>query len=352
MEKIVPLVASMVLSTGLFAVFKYIGKKGLDQFPVIIINYITCFILGNLVLGEQHIIRIQTLTTSGFVPLVSLGLLFVGTFFLMAKSTHESGAAASSMASKMSMIIPIIASVLFWGEAVNIQMFLGIVLAISSVYMISRVSSDPSNSQPSSKMREKISEQSFNAKSRVQLNSKQNYHPPKRFNIILILVFLGSGMVDTLLNVFKQLNYNEFNNEQKAVLTFGGAMISGLLVWAWKARARMEVNAKPVASNVQGSNCESSTLVGEPMHLNTPTNSNVLTIISGVVLGSINFYSVVALYAAIDAFKDNTAILFSLNNVGVVVLSTAVGWFFGERPVSRVFWGMGLAILSILVLAF
>ena len=262
----------MVLSTGLFAVFKYIGKKGLDQFPVIIINYITCFILGNLVLGEQHIIRIQTLTTSGFVPLVSLGLLFVGTFFLMAKSTNESGAAASSMASKMSMIIPIIASVLFWGEAVNIQMFLGIVLAISSVYMISRVSSDPSNSKPSSEMREKISEQSFHVKSRVQLKSKQNYHPPKRFNIILILVFLGSGMVDTLLNVFKQLNYNEFNNEQKAVLTFGGAMISGLLVWAWKARARMDVNAKHEASNVQGSNCESSSLVGEPMHLNTPTN--------------------------------------------------------------------------------
>jgi predicted Co/Zn/Cd cation transporter (cation efflux family) len=45
-------------------------------------------------------------------------------------------------------------------------------------------------------------------------------------------------------------------------------------------------------------------------------------------------------------------VMFSLNNVGVVVLSTAVGWFFGERPSARVFWGMGLAILSILVLAF
>ena len=100
------------------------------------------------------------------------------------------------------------------------------------------------------------------------------------------------------------------------------------------------------------SNFESSTPVSEPMHLNTPTNSNVLTIVSGIVLGSINFYSVVALYAAIDAYKENTAILFSLNNVGVVVLSTIVGWFFGERPVARVFWGMGLAILSILVLAF
>jgi hypothetical protein len=61
---------------------------------------------------------------------------------------------------------------------------------------------------------------------------------------------------------------------------------------------------------------------------------------------------VVALYAAIDAFKENTAIMFSMNNVGVVVFSTVVGWLFGERPVARVFWGMGLAILSIIVLAF
>lgn len=348
MERLIPLVASILLSTGLFAVFKFIGKKGLPQFPVIIINYITCFVLGNLVLGDQHILRFKTVSTEGFWPLLCLGMLFVGTFFLMAKSTHDSGAAASSMASKMSMIIPIIASVLFWGEAVSVQMIVGILLAVASVYMISRVSPNPSNS-----------------------------HPQKSFNVILILVFLGSGMVDTLLNVFKQLNYNDFNNEQKAALTFGGAMISGLLVWAVKPRSPDSVvdskhvmteegnfsvhnsvkngihfDKNHVASNHQESNFESSTPVGEPMQQITTANSNVLTIVSGIVLGSINFYSVVALYAAIDAFKENTAILFSLNNVGVVVLSTIVGWFFGERPVARVFWGMGLAILSILVLAF
>ena len=377
MERLIPLVASILLSTGLFAVFKFIGKKGLPQFPVIIINYITCFVLGNLVLGDQHILRFKTVSTEGFWPLLCLGMLFVGTFFLMAKSTHDSGAAASSMASKMSMIIPIIASVLFWGEAVSVQMIVGILLAVASVYMISRVKSDNLDSQYSTKILGKNSEKGSNSESNILLNSKQISHPQKSFNVILILVFLGSGMVDTLLNVFKQLNYNDFNNEQKAALTFGGAMISGLLVWAVKPRSPDSVvdskhvmteegnfsvhnsvkngihfDKNHVASNHQESNFESSTPVGEPMHLNTPTNSNVLTIVSGIVLGSINFYSVVALYAAIDAFKENTAILFSLNNVGVVVLSTIVGWFFGERPVARVFWGMGLAILSILVLAF
>ncbi len=303
MEKLIPLFASILLSTGLFAVFKFIGKRGLEQFPIIIINYITCFVLGNLVLGERHLLRLQTLSTEGFLPLVSLGMLFVGTFFLMAKSTHESGAAASSMASKMSMIIPIMASVLFWGEAVSIQIILGIVLAITSVYIISRVGQE------------------------VKLGQEAGpSHPPKKFNVILILVFLGSGTVDALLNVFKHLNYNQFDNEQKAALTFGGAMIAGLLEWMLKRKN--EVKA-----------VDRNKLIG-------------LSIASGVVLGTINFYSVVALYAAIDAFKENTAIMFSMNNVGVVVLSTAVGWLFGERPVARVFWGMGLAILSIIVLAF
>ncbi len=319
MEKLIPLFASILLSTGLFAVFKFIGKRGLEQFPIIIINYITCFVLGNLVLGERHLLRLQTLSTEGFLPLVSLGILFVGTFFLMAKSTNESGAAASSMASKMSMIIPIIASVLFWGEAVSIQMILGIVLAIASVYIISRVGQEVGPS-----------------------------HPPKKFNVILILVFLGSGTVDTLLNVFKQLNYNQFDNEQKAALTFGGAMVSGLLVWMLKPKTKMravDIGSSPI-------NNEEASKENQLVNSDAAQKLNGLTLFSGIVLGTINFYSVVALYAALDAFKENTAVMFSMNNVGVVVFSTVVGWLFGERPVARVFWGMGLAILSIIVLAF
>lgn len=321
MEKLIPLFASILLSTGLFAVFKFIGKRGLEQFPIIIINYITCFVLGNLVLGERHLLRLQTLSTEGFLPLVSLGILFVGTFFLMAKSTNESGAAASSMASKMSMIIPIIASVLFWGEAVSIQMILGIVLAIASVYIISRVGQEVGPS-----------------------------HPPKKFNVILILVFLGSGTVDTLLNVFKQLNYNQFDNEQKAALTFGGAMVSGLLLWMLKPKTKMRMGAVDAGSSPI--NNEEASKENQLVNSDAAQKLNGLTLFSGIVLGTINFYSVVALYAALDAFKENTAVMFSMNNVGVVVFSTVVGWLFGERPVARVFWGMGLAILSIIVLAF
>jgi drug/metabolite transporter (DMT)-like permease len=321
MEKLIPLFASILLSTGLFAVFKFIGKRGLEQFPIIIINYITCFVLGNLVLGERHLLRLQTLSTEGFLPLVSLGILFVGTFFLMAKSTNESGAAASSMASKMSMIIPIIASVLFWGEAVSIQMILGIVLAIASVYIISRVGQEVGPS-----------------------------HPPKKFNVILILVFLGSGTVDTLLNVFKQLNYNQFDNEQKAALTFGGAMVSGLLLWMLKPKTKMRMGAVDTGSSPI--NNEEASKENQLVNSDAARKLNGLTLFSGIVLGTINFYSVVALYAALDAFKENTAVMFSMNNVGVVVFSTVVGWLFGERPVARVFWGMGLAILSIIVLAF
>jgi drug/metabolite transporter (DMT)-like permease len=331
MEKLIPLFASILLSTGLFAVFKFIGKRGLEQFPIIIINYITCFVLGNLVLGERHLLRLQTLSTEGFLPLVSLGILFVGTFFLMAKSTNESGAAASSMASKMSMIIPIIASVLFWGETISIQMILGIVLAIASVYIISRVGQEVKVGQevgPS--------------------------HPPKKFNVILILVFLGSGTVDTLLNVFKQLNYNQFDNEQKAALTFGGAMVAGLLVWMLKPKTKPKTKLRMGAVDAGSSpiNKEEASKENQLVKSDAASKLNGLTLFSGIVLGTINFYSVVALYAALDAFKENTAVMFSMNNVGVVVFSTVVGWLFGERPVARVFWGMGLAILSIIVLAF
>jgi hypothetical protein len=42
---------SILSSTGIFLVFKFLGQKRLPPFPVIIINYLTASILGLLGIG-------------------------------------------------------------------------------------------------------------------------------------------------------------------------------------------------------------------------------------------------------------------------------------------------------------
>jgi uncharacterized membrane protein len=145
-----------------------------------------------------------------------------------------------------------------------------------------------------------------------------------RFDPVLLLVFLGSGMVDTGLNLIKYADFNGFNNLQFASITFGGAAVVALMVSVfqlnrWKLFFR------------QGS---------------------FKGIVLGVLLGTINYFSIVAMYAAIDAYQGKTGVFFTLNNIGVLLLTIFLGYFLGEKYNSKTLVGVFFAIIAILLLGF
>lgn len=107
------LILSILLSTSLFVAFKLFERFQVDLFSAIIVNYFTCFVLGNVYLGHRHILNIDTLNAEGFWPIIAMGSLFIGTFFMMGTATQKVGASMSSMASKMSVVIPVFVAVLF-----------------------------------------------------------------------------------------------------------------------------------------------------------------------------------------------------------------------------------------------
>jgi drug/metabolite transporter (DMT)-like permease len=164
--KLVYLLLSVALSSGIFMVFKAVGRLKLELFPVVVINYLTCFLLGNLLLGSEHVLNSEIIQLPGFFPTASMGLIFVGTFVLMGYSTQKAGASMSAMASKMSVVIPVLVAVIFLGESIGIKGIAGVILALVSVYLVSTGSESGSGSMG-------------------------------RFDPVLLLVFLGSGMVDT-----------------------------------------------------------------------------------------------------------------------------------------------------------
>jgi LPXTG-motif cell wall-anchored protein len=73
--------------------------------------------------------------------------------------------AVTSVTSKMSLVIPIIISVIFWGESMNMLRIIGIVLALAAFYL------------------------TFRKKEAISWKAKYTYLP--------VLVFAGNGMVDT-----------------------------------------------------------------------------------------------------------------------------------------------------------
>lgn len=277
--------SSILLSTSLFVIFKLLGKYNVPIFPVIVINYLTCAIFGNIMLGDRHLIRTEVFHQSGFWPLFLLGFVFVFTFFLMAKSTEISGATASSMASKMSVVIPVGVALFFYSEPITIKVVLGLLLALGSVYLIS---------------------------------SKKSEGESVKFNWTLILVFIGSGIVDSSLNAVKKYEFKYFDNYKMATLTFTGALVMGLILSLVK--------------------------------MNYWKGFKFKWIFWGIFLGALNLLSVIALYAAIDDFKGKTGAMFIINNVGVVLLSALIGYFFHEKFTRKTYLGLGMAILAIVLL--
>jgi len=65
---------------------------------------------------------------------VIIGSVFIGMFYIMALSSQKVGVAVSSVANKMSLVIPVIAGFLLYQESAPILKIIGIILAITSLF--------------------------------------------------------------------------------------------------------------------------------------------------------------------------------------------------------------------------
>ncbi len=282
---------AVILSVFIFVIFKELGRREIQPLPIIIINYFVCFVLGNYWIlagigtdsNEILIPRILQLSSISKVEFFALsaGALFLITFLLMAQATQKAGAAASSVASKMSMVIPILSAIIIWEETVNFYDYLGIIIALISVFLMVK---------------------------------------PKKFgglqwDIVLIWVFIGSGLVDLSINFLNKINHGNLSNMQLTTHTFSGAFITGLVYIFLKrdfSKFKQRINW-----------------------------------FWGIILGTVNLFSIVALYNALDTFPNQASSFFTINNILVVVGASIVGIFYREKwSVTKVV-GLILSLFSI-----
>ena len=129
------LILSIISSTSLFVIFKYSDKYGIRNFDIIIINYIIASILGFAV--SDYNTEIFPLHTNPWFPYaVTIGILFVFGFILIGLSSQKVGIVITTVASKMSVIIPIAFSL--WYDPYDHMSLLkgsGIALALLAVFM-------------------------------------------------------------------------------------------------------------------------------------------------------------------------------------------------------------------------
>jgi drug/metabolite transporter (DMT)-like permease len=126
------LAASLCMAL-LFLLFKVYHRRGVPLLPTIVINYGVALGCGTAVAPAWKAGDLGPL----MVPAVLLGVLFITLFYLTGLSTQRAGVAATSVASKMSLVLTVLAAVVFYDEAPGVLGWLGIGLALLGVLLAS-----------------------------------------------------------------------------------------------------------------------------------------------------------------------------------------------------------------------
>lgn len=204
------LLLSVLSSTAIFVLFKLFNKYNVDTLQAIVFNYITACSCGILLYNKP--INIDSfISENWFYAALGLGFLFISIFNVMALTAQKNGLSVASVASKMSVIIPILFSIVVYNEIISFKKIIGIILALLAVYLTS-----------------------IKPKSNVVL-TKAIYLP--------IILFLGSGVIDTSVNHFAP----EGNLPLFLSIIFACAGVIGLVSVSVKAtKTKQKFNPKSI----------------------------------------------------------------------------------------------------------
>ncbi|MEQ9064307.1 MAG: EamA family transporter [Vicingaceae bacterium] len=277
---------SILSSSLIFIIFKWLGRLNSNTLTVIVLNYFFAGLIGWLVVGDDYIgiiMRAKWLWSA-----VLLGSSFVGMFYLMARSTQLIGTSPSVVANKMSVIIPVGLAFYLYDDQLSIIKVLGVILALFGIYLVTRKDAGTTNS--------------------------------KGHVLLLVILFLGSGMIDTAIKLIEDRFLGPQDILPFTTVLFQTAFVSGLLITLFTLKRTLS-SFKPSKIGL------------------------------GFVLGSVNFASIYYLVMSLKIGNLESSVIFPLNNIGIVFLSSLLSRFiFGDHLSKYNVAGIIVSILSLFLL--
>ena len=134
------LIICIIVNVLLFLVFRSFTRLRVDNMQAIVVNYYTCVAAGLITLAGEEGAFADGVTSSWILPALFIGVLLIFGFNVAAVSIQRAGITVTSIASKMSMVLPVLFSLLVLKIDVDSYTWLnyaGMALAVVSVYLSS-----------------------------------------------------------------------------------------------------------------------------------------------------------------------------------------------------------------------
>lgn len=129
------LVLAVLCSSGNALIMKFAGSRSGNSRSLIMLNYLTCVALGFALAWGSGV---PLTSTPG--PVLGMGVvngvLYILTFVLFQTNIAKNGATVSSSASRLSVVIPVLASVLLFGEAPSALQAAGLAVGLLALLVL------------------------------------------------------------------------------------------------------------------------------------------------------------------------------------------------------------------------
>jgi drug/metabolite transporter (DMT)-like permease len=207
---------------------------------------------------------------------------------MIAITTQKAGISVSSVASKMSVIVPMLFSILYYHEQINNYKIAGMALAVIAV---------------------------------VFTAIRKNIHFENRKYLFLpFILFIGMGLVDSLVKFSQHEYLRDQNLPVFSTLLFTISAITGIIIRLFrKSQNQSAINIKMVTG--------------------------------GMLLGIANYGSLYFLVQALNSNFVDSSIIFGLNSIGIVLLSVFLAIILFKEKLSFINWtGIVLSIITIFIL--
>lgn len=289
------LIGSIILSSYLTLAFKVCEKYSINIFQAIVFNYITCVITGSFVNGSFPVNK-EAVAAPWFTWACVMGVLFVSVFNIMGLTTQKISVAVASVANKLSLIIPVVVSVYLYHETVQGWKLAGVLLALTAVVLTCYQSKEQEGGKEKS---------------------------VRRWEYLLpFILFIGSGLLDALINHVQQKYVTEENKNAFLISGFLSAAVIGFILLVIQySMGRQKFLLK---------------------HL-----------IAGIIIGIPNYFSIWCLvrYLKVSPWQSSASI--PVNNMGIVLFSSVVAWLLFKEKLSKINWaGIVLSLIAIYLIAF
>jgi drug/metabolite transporter (DMT)-like permease len=254
------------------------------------IAILVCFLTGYL--HQMDSIPFHWPSMGYSLGILGIGIGFVITFLLSGYSTVKNGMAPTSLANNISLVIPVMVNLFIWktGGDLTFSVITGLVLSFAAIYFCS-----PSGS-----------------------GSVQ-----KPVVWALVAVFVAYGITNTA-----------FNYLNAAIVQQVGGSISFTLMLLLGSMA-------------------TSALVLVYWTITGGVTWSLRSVLAAIPLGLPNFFSFYFLLKALDAYGQNGAVVLTIYNLGVILLSAVTALVFFKEKLTNKQWvgiGLGCAGIALIIL--